>query len=102
MKIGPLLPFLAFALGCATASIKAPSAPVSGTVAGSTFTAKGVIATRPAIDTCQHEFATGPVPFTEREILNAIRAPAKAKVELPTATDAAGTGPSAWEKLRTK
>ena len=48
------------------------------------------------------EFATGPVPFTEREILNAIRAPAKAKVELPTATDAAGTGPSAWEKLRTK
>jgi hypothetical protein len=34
---------------------------VSGTVAGSAFTAKGVIATRPAIDTCKHDFGTGPV-----------------------------------------
>lgn len=61
MKHGSLLLCLVLAVGCATASSKAPSGPVSGTVTGSTFTAKGAVATRPAIDTCKHDFGTGPV-----------------------------------------
>ena len=61
MKIGPLLSCLALVVGCATTGSKAPTGPVSGTVGGSTFTAKGAVATRPAIDTCKHDFGTAPV-----------------------------------------
>jgi hypothetical protein len=48
------------------------------------------------------EFATGPVPFTERDLLKALRSPAEAAVELPAASGASPSGPTAWEKLRTK
>jgi hypothetical protein len=44
------------------------------------------------------EFETGPVPFSERGILKAVRSPAKCNVPLPKAA-AAQAGPPAWEKL---
>lgn len=48
------------------------------------------------------EFATGPVPYSERDLLKTIRSPAKVKVRLPSEAEAAQSGSTAWEKLRTK
>jgi hypothetical protein len=48
------------------------------------------------------EFATGPVPFSEHDLIKIVRSPADAAVKLPGESGISPSDPTAWEKLPTK